>query len=45
MHLVVEADDYEDAVRSSRNVQGAVEKLQLQEGGGERVRLSMSGER
>ncbi len=39
MRLVVEADDYEDAVRFYRDVLGAGEKLQLHGDGGERVTI------
>jgi predicted enzyme related to lactoylglutathione lyase len=39
MRLVVEADDYEDAVRFYRDVIGAAEELQLHGDGGERVTI------
>jgi predicted enzyme related to lactoylglutathione lyase len=39
MRLVVEADDYEDAVRFYRDVLGAAEELQLHGEGGERVTI------
>lgn len=39
MRLVVEADDYEDAVRFYRDVLGAAEELQLHADGGERVTI------
>ncbi len=39
MRLVVEADDYEDAVRFYRDVLGAAEELQLHGDGGERVTI------
>jgi predicted enzyme related to lactoylglutathione lyase len=39
MRLVVEADDYEDAVRFYRDVLGAAEELQLHGDSGERVTI------
>jgi len=39
MRLVVEADDYEDAVLFYRDVLGAAEELQLHGDGGERVTI------
>jgi len=39
MRLVVEAADYEDAVRFYRDVLGAAEELQLHGDGGERVTI------
>ena len=39
MRLVVEADDYEDAVRFYRDVLGAAEEFQLHGDGGERVTI------
>ncbi len=39
MRLVVEADDYEDAVRFYRDALGAAEELQLHGDGGERVTI------
>ena len=39
MRLVVEADDYEDAVRFYRDVLGGAEELQVHGDGGERVTI------
>ena len=39
MRLVVEADDYDDAVRFYRDVLGAAEELQVHGDGGERVTI------
>jgi catechol 2,3-dioxygenase-like lactoylglutathione lyase family enzyme len=39
MRLVVEADDYEDAVRFYRDVLGAAEEFRLHGDGGERVTI------
>ena len=39
MRLVVEAEDYEDAVGFYRDVLGAVEELQLHRDGGQRVTI------
>lgn len=39
MRLIVEADDYEDAVQFYRDVLGAGEELQLHGDGGERVTI------
>jgi lactoylglutathione lyase len=39
MRLVVEADDYEDAVQFYRDILGAGEELQLHGDGGERVTI------
>jgi uncharacterized glyoxalase superfamily protein PhnB len=39
MRLVVEADDYEDAVRFYRDVLGGAEEFQLHGDGGERVTI------
>lgn len=39
MRLIVEADDYEDAIRCYRDVLGAAEELQLHGDGGERVTI------
>jgi predicted enzyme related to lactoylglutathione lyase len=39
MRLVVEADDYDQAVRFYRNILGADEELQLHGDGGERVTI------
>jgi predicted enzyme related to lactoylglutathione lyase len=39
MRLVVEAEDYEDAVRFYRDVLGGVEELQVHGDGGERVTI------
>jgi uncharacterized glyoxalase superfamily protein PhnB len=43
MRLVVEADDYEEAVRFYRDVLGADEELQVHGGGGEKVTILQVG--